>query len=62
MVICRPLAPHLVLHGRVDLIDQPGEGVSVDGFSQSISGVKGMVDRERAENLRGGSLITGKFP
>lgn len=53
--------PHLVLHGGVDLIDQPGERVSVDGFSQSVSGIEGVVDRERAEDLRGESPITGKF-
>lgn len=54
-------SPYLVLYGRVNLIDQPGERVSVDGFSQSISGVEGVVDRERAEDLPGESLITSKF-
>lgn len=53
--------PHLVLHGSVDLIDQPGEGVPVDGFSQSISGIEGVVNRERAEDLRGESPVTDKF-
>lgn len=33
----------------------------IDGFSQSVSGVQGVVNRERAEDLRGESPIIGKF-
>lgn len=33
----------------------------IDGFSQSVSGVEGVVNRERAEDLRGESPIIGKF-
>lgn len=35
--------------------------MSVDGFSQSVSGVEGVVDRERAEDLRGEGPIVDKF-
>lgn len=35
--------------------------MSVDGFSQSVSGIEGVVDRERAEDLRGESPIVDKF-
>lgn len=44
-------SPHLVLHGLVDPVDQPGEGLSIDGFGQSISGIDGMIDCEWAEDL-----------
>lgn len=33
----------------------------IDGFSQSVSGIQGVVNRERAEDLRGESPIIGKF-
>lgn len=42
---------HPVLHGLIDPVDQPGEGLSIDGFSQGISGIDGMIDCERAEDL-----------
>lgn len=35
--------------------------MSIDGFSQSVPGVQGVVNRERAEDLRGESPIFGKF-
>lgn len=44
-------SPHLVLHGLIDPVDQPGEGLSIDSFGQGISGVDGMVNCEWAEDL-----------
>lgn len=44
-------SPHLVLHGLVDPVDQPGEGLPIDGFGQSVSGIDGMIDGEWAEDL-----------
>lgn len=44
---------HLVLHGFIDPVDQPGESLPVDRFSQSISSIDGVIDRERAEDLHG---------
>lgn len=32
----------------------------VDGFSQSVPGVEGVVDRERAEDLGGESPVIGE--
>lgn len=51
---------HLVLHGLVDPVDQPGEGLPVDGFGQGISGVDGVVDCERTEDLYKRDKIKGK--
>lgn len=45
------LSPHLVLYGLVDPVDQPGEGLSIDGFGQGIPGIDGMIDCEWAEDL-----------
>lgn len=42
---------HLVLHGLIDPADQPGKGLSINGFSQSISHINGMIQCEWAENL-----------
>lgn len=45
-------SPHLVLHGLIDGVDQPGESLPVDGFGQGVSGIDGMIDREWGEDLR----------
>ena len=45
------LLSHLVLHGLVDPVDQPGEGLPIDRFGQGISGVDGVIDREWTEDL-----------
>ena len=42
---------HLVFHGIIDPVDQPGEGLSIDGFSQGISGIDGMINCEWTEDL-----------
>lgn len=44
-------SPHLVLHGLIDPVDQPGESLPIDGFGQGISGIDGMIDCEWAEDL-----------
>lgn len=49
--ICHLSYTYLVLHGLVDPIDQPGEGLPIDGFGQGVSGIHGMISRERAEDL-----------
>ncbi len=44
-------SPHLVLHGLVDPVDQPGERLPIDGFGQGVSGIDGVIDGEWAEDL-----------
>lgn len=45
------VSANLISHGVVDFIDQPGEGASIDGFGEGISGIDGMVRCEWAQHL-----------
>lgn len=56
--VTRSSPPHFVLHGLVDPVDQPGEGLSIDGFGQRVSHIDGMIDCERAEHLESDTTFT----
>jgi len=47
--------PHLILHGLVDLVHQPREGPTVDGFCQGVSRIDRVVYRKWAEHLHSGT-------
>lgn len=51
--MCMPTSSssHLILHWLIDLVDQPGESLSIDGFGQCVPDVDSMVNRKGAENL-----------
>lgn len=53
MSLSLTVSANLILHGIINLVDQPGKGASIDGFGQGISGIDGMVHCERAEHLDG---------
>lgn len=43
---------HLVLHGLINPVDQPGKSLSIDGFGQSVSDIDGVVYCEWTEDLK----------
>lgn len=60
-VFSRSLYSYLVFYCLIDPVDEPREGLPVDGFSQRVSDINGMISCKWTEDLFKQGNVTAVF-